>query len=114
MGKNPAFQFYPSDWSRDMDEHPLEVEGFWIRLCCRLWWSETPGQATKTLARWSKSLGIHHITCLKNMTYLRDNHIANIEIKDGLYTIVNRRMVRDYDIKVLRSKCGTLGGNPIS
>jgi len=27
MGKNPAFQFYPNDWARDLEEHTLEIEG---------------------------------------------------------------------------------------
>ena len=25
IGKNPAFQFYPGDWARDLEEHPLEI-----------------------------------------------------------------------------------------
>jgi hypothetical protein len=34
------------------------------------------------------------------------------EVTTTVITIVNRRMVRDHQIRVLRSKAGTLGGNP--
>ena len=139
MGKCPAFQFYPSDWTRDLEEHPLEIEGAWIRICCRLWWSETPGEISKSLTQWSKSLAIHHNTCLKIFAYLAKHNIATIditcqlptplpasylpcylpftgggkdEVRGKLLRVVNRRMVRDHEIRVLRSKSGTLGGNP--
>lgn len=59
MGKNPAFQFYPSDWTRDLDDEELETEGAWIRICCRLWWSETKGEMTKSLLEWSRILRTH-------------------------------------------------------
>jgi hypothetical protein len=112
IGKNPAFQFYPSDWTRDMEEHPLEIEGAWIRILCRLWWSDTPGQLTKSLTSWSRSLRIHHNTLLKTLRYIGDKGIGKVEIEGDVITVVNRRMVRDHEIRVLRSKAGTLGGNP--
>jgi len=56
MGKNPAFLFYPGDWTRDLDDQDLEVEGAWIRILCRLSWEEQRGIATKTLREWAHIL----------------------------------------------------------
>ena len=56
MGKNPAFLFYPADWRRDLDDSPLEIEGSWIRIICRLWDQPEKGKATKTLKEWSRIL----------------------------------------------------------
>jgi len=56
MGKSPAFQFYPNDWLRDMEEYPLEINGAWIVILCKLWWSETRGEVTKSLEEWSRIL----------------------------------------------------------
>lgn len=112
MGKNPAFQFYPADWTRDLHEHPLEVEGFWIRVCCQLWWSETRGSLTKSLSKWSRITGISSRKCKLLFAYLLKQNIADIQIDNNTYTVTSRRMVRDEHIRHVRSLAGSLGGNP--
>lgn len=113
MGKNPAFQFYPSDWTRDLDDQSLEVEGAWIRICCCLWWSETKGKATKSLQEWSRILRVHPTKGGLLLKLLLRKNIA-----DGVYldkqnvTIISRRMVRDNAISQIRQQVGKLGGNP--
>jgi hypothetical protein len=113
VGKNPAFLFYPADWQRDLTEHPLEMEGALIRICCKLWFSETPGRMTKPLRRWSKLLGLHHNTCLKVFSYLSSNHLCNIEVNQDLYTIVNIRLEKEAHILKVRQEAGKKGGNPM-
>jgi hypothetical protein len=113
MGKNPAFQFYPSDWTRDLDDQDIEVEGAWIRICCRLWWSETKGKATKPLWEWARIL---------RKTKKKTRDILEILIRKGIssgdvldnqnITIISRRMVRDFEISQIRKDVGKLGGNP--
>lgn len=112
MGKNPAFQFYPSDWSRDLQEHPLEIEGAWIRICCRLWWSDTPGTLEKPLRFWSDLLRIHGNKTLGIVRHLGRERIADIVEDNGLIRITSRRMVHDEIIRDIRRKAGLLGGNP--
>ena len=112
MGKNPAFQFYPSDWQRDMIEHPLEVEGFWIRICCLLWWSPTRGSATKPANIWANIAAISPQKCRLLFAYLLKHNIADIEIDNDVYKVTSRRMVRDDYIRKIRSEAGSLGGNP--
>lgn len=112
MGKNPAFQFYPADWQRDLSEHPLEIEGAWIRICCALWWSETPGSATKPLTNWSRILRVGEKKSLSIITYLLNQKIAEVVIQDSTITITSRRMVKDEHIRNIRRCAGSKGGNP--
>lgn len=78
MNKAPAFQFYPNDWSRDLEEHPLEIEGAWIRIICKLSWSETRGTLTKTLTQWSRILRVGERKGLSILNYLFEQKIADV------------------------------------
>lgn len=110
--KAPAFQFYPSDWIRDLQEHPLEIEGAWIRICSTLWFEPDRGTATKTLTKWARVMRVGEKKSLSILTYLLDSGIADGNVNGTTITITSRRMVRDSYISNLRSKCGHLGGNP--
>ena len=113
MGKNPAFQFYPSDWTRDLDDYPLEIEGAWIRICCRLWWSETPGCLTKTLKEWSRILRKTEKKTKEILHFLIEKHISGGHNLDNQnITINSKRMIEDDRIRKIRQEVGKLGGNP--
>jgi hypothetical protein len=111
MGKNPAFQFYPSDWQRDLDDHPLEIEGAWIRICGRLFW--TGGKSTKNLEEWARILRKNSKKTLEILLYLQTKNIGDLVIQNNEITITCRRMVRDENIRKIRTNAGIKGGNPI-
>jgi hypothetical protein len=111
-GKNPAFLFYPGDWERDLDEHPLEIEGAWIRICCKLWWSETRGSASKTLDQWSRVLRVTPKKTERILEYLSQHSIATLVKQNLTITITSSRMVRDEHIRTVRKEAGSKGGNP--
>ena len=112
MGKAPAFQFYPADWQRDLSEHPLEIEGAWIRICCALWWSDTPGKTTKPLTNWARILRVGEKKSLSIISYLLNLNIAEVDIQNQNITITSRRIVRDEYIRNIRRNAGQMGGNP--
>jgi hypothetical protein len=112
MSKAPSFQFYPADWQRDLSEHPLEIEGAWIRICCALWWSETPGISTKPLTNWARVLRVGEKKSLSIITYLLNQKIAEVDIQNTTITIISRRMVHDEYIRNIRRCAGSKGGNP--
>jgi len=113
MGKNPAFQFYPSDWTRDMDDHDLEIQGAWIAIICRLWWSDTRGEATKTLKEWSRVLRRSEKKSREILNFLLDKGIASGSVLDNQkITIISRKLVEMERISALRREVGKLGGNP--
>ncbi len=112
MGKNPAFQFYPSDWSRDLEEHPLEIEGAWIRICCKLWWEETRGRSTKKIENWARILREKNKKTMQIISYLDKQNIADVLIENDDITISCRRMIKDEYIRNIRACAGSKGGNP--
>lgn len=119
IGKNPAFQFYPSDWCRDLEEHPLEIEGAWIRICCKLWWSDTRGKLSRTIDQWAKILRIDQGKAFEIIQYIATEKIGNVEINGALgfslgfpspndfITVISRRMLadeRDRNLNTLRQR----------
>lgn len=100
MLKNPAFQFYPNDWTRDLEEHPLEIEGAWIRLCCKLWWSYTKGKMTRTITQWSKILREPENETNRILEYIKNERIGDISSDgNGNVTVISRRMISDEKIR---------------
>jgi len=112
MGKNPAFLFYPGDWERDLEEHPLEIEGAWIRICCKLWWSDKRGVASKTLDQWSRVLRLTPKKTEKILEYLSQHSVATLVKQNSTIEITCRRIVRDEYIRTVRKAAGSKGGNP--
>jgi hypothetical protein len=113
VGKTPAFQFFPGDWTRDLDDQDLQVEGAWIRICCRLWWSETRGQATKPLREWARILRKTERKTKEILQILIEKGIASGSVLDNQnVTIISRRIVKDARISQIRREAGKMGGNP--
>lgn len=111
MGKNPAFLFYPGDWTRDLGDQPHEIGGAWMLILCSLFWDG--GRQTKTIQEWAKILRETRKKTEKILNFLREKHIADFEVLDNQnVTIISRRMVRDFEISKLRKEVGRLGGNP--
>lgn len=95
MGKAPADQFYWQDWSRDLEEHPLEIEGAWIRLCCKLWWSDTRGEAEKTAEQWGRILRVEREKAEEILNYIKNEKIGDVTFGNKKVTVACRRMVRN-------------------
>lgn len=101
MSKAPAFQFYPNDWSRDLEEHPLEIEGAWIRICCKLWYTQDRCSITKTLEQWGRILHVPYTKALAILQYISDEKIGDVTFRNGDITVLSRRMERDEHDRVL-------------
>ncbi len=95
MGKAPADQFYWQDWARDLEEHPLEIEGAWIRICCKLWFSETRGEATKSSEQWARILRVDPAKAMEMIEYISEEKIGDVTVCNKKVTVACRRMVRD-------------------
>lgn len=99
MTKSDSSNFYWMDWTRDLLEHPLEIEGAWIRICCKLHFSEDRGQMSKDASQWARILGISETRTLEILDYIRAESIGTVLgdlIKgNGKITVANRRMVRE-------------------
>ena len=68
-------------------------------IICKLWWSPTCGELTRTLKQWGKVLGETPDKTREILTYIRDEEIGEITgdlSADGKITIMSRRMFRDF------------------
>lgn len=83
------------DWSRDLEEHPLKIEGAWIRICCKLWWSETRGEITKSPVQWGRLLGVSKAEAMGILGYIKTEKIGDVTFRNPKVTVACRRMVRD-------------------
>lgn len=52
MGKNPAFQYYPSDFDRDTSTVSLAATGAWIRIMNAMWYTPNRGEITCSVDRY--------------------------------------------------------------
>lgn len=100
MGKRPADPFYWNDWERDMKHHPLEINGAWILICCKLAFAKTYGEDTKSLDEWRRVLSESPKECIRILQYLKDKEIGDVDIPPhprlhDPVKVVCRRMVRD-------------------
>lgn len=114
--KLPAFQFYPADWRKDPGVQSLSYHdrGVWFEILCLMHESEQRGRLLlngkpmpdEALAR---LLGLDKQILTKTLTTILSYGVASRAL-DG--ALVNRRMVRDDELRKLRREVGKLGGNP--
>lgn len=114
MGKQPAFQFYTGDWVQDTRSLSLATKGAWIDILCALWRSQTRGSLTLPILGWARLISatvdqteavikelvdMHICKCVMvpvcNGTSVTRN--ANITDRNENITLINRRMVREYN-----------------
>jgi DNA-binding Lrp family transcriptional regulator len=114
--KLPAFQFYPADWRKDPGVQSLSFHdrGVWFEILCLMHESDQRGRLLlngkpmpdEALAR---LLGLDKQTLTKTLSTLIDFGVAS---RDENGALVNRRMVRDENLRKIRQEAGKLGGNP--
>ena len=115
--KLPAFQLYPGDWRKDPGVQALDYEyrGIWFEILLLMHESDQRGKLLlngkpmpeDALAR---LLGLDKQKLTKAITTLLEYGVAGIDSETG--AIINRRMVRDEEIRKTRQECGKRGGNP--
>lgn len=111
----PYMPFYVGDWRKAPDIRSLSLEErcLWFEMLCLMWESPRRGFLTvdgksplddNTLGR---MLGEQNFVITKIKQVLEQKNIYSIEETTGI--IFNRRMVRDEEIRISRSKAGVLG-----
>ena len=114
--KRPSFQFYPGDWLNDSALRMCSVpaRGLWIEMLCLM------HQGSK----YGHLLVNHQVIPLDNLARMIGATKTEVEAwlgeldSAGVYSktddgcIFSRRMIRDEELREIRSDCGKLGGNP--
>jgi hypothetical protein len=107
MAKAPAFQFYAKDWLADLSEHPLEIEGAWIRFCAKAWLDDTKCSLSLTLEQWGRLFRCLPEDAARILRYIGDEKIGEISANSNAFsrdsnekiTITCRRMRDEESIK---------------
>jgi hypothetical protein len=115
--KLPAFQFYPGDWRKDPGLQSLSYHdrGVWMEILCIMFESEQRGKLMlngkampqEALAR---LLGLDNQILTTTLTTLLTYGVASVDEETGAITC--RRMIRDENIRKVRTEAGKKGGNP--
>lgn len=111
--KRPAFQFYPSDWRKDMALQSCSVaaRGLWIDMLCIAHECDPYGHLTvngkpMSSAQIGRHTGLTQRECERLLVELADAGVSS-STDEGV--IFSRRMVRDEDLRNRRADGGKAG-----
>lgn len=117
MSKLPAFQVYPGDWRKDPGVQSLDFHdrGVWWEMLCLMHESERRGVLVlngraMTEESLSRLLGLDKQILTNTLTNILTLGVASREEDTG--AIYCRRMVRDENLRQVRTESGKKGGNP--
>lgn len=117
MAKLPALQFYPGDWRKDIGVQSLTFHdrGVWFEILMLMHESERRGVLVLNghpmpIESLGRLLGLDNQTLNQTITNLLTYGVASSEPNGG--ALMCRRMVRDEEIRKVRTEVGKLGGNP--
>ncbi|MFC6225496.1 hypothetical protein ACFP2F_19775 [Hymenobacter artigasi] len=115
--KLPAIQFYPGDWHKDQGVQALDLaqRGAWFELLLMMHDSDERGvllvngqpMPDAVIAR---RLGLDNQTANQILTTLLTYGVASRRESDG--ALFCRRMVKDENLRRIRTEAGKKGGNP--
>ena len=115
--KLPAMQFYPADWRKDPGVQSLDFfeRGFWFELLCIMHESDERGVLVLNGKPMSDDIiarltGLDKQIATKTLTTLLSRGVADRRGSDN--ALYSRRMVRDEEVRQIRTRAGKLGGNP--
>jgi len=111
--KLPHIQLYTGDWMKDpkLSMCAPATRGVWIDLLCAMHEQDRVGElrgTTEQIARLARCTPVELVAAL---TDLQTNRAAEVERRNGVYIIINRRMVRDAEERALKAASGSKGGS---
>ncbi len=116
--KLPAIQFYPGDWHKDQGVQALDLlqRGAWFELLLMMHDSDERGvlfvngqpMPDAVIAR---RLGLDNQSANQILTTLLTYGVASRRDSDG--ALFCRRMVKDENLRQVRTAAGKKGGNPL-
>lgn len=99
MPKLPYMKFYVNDWHSDcqLAMCSLAARGCWLELLCGMHNLDQSGVITGTADQIARICRCSCVEFVQAVNELRANHVGEITERNGVYTIVNRRMKREYE-----------------
>lgn len=116
--KLPAIQFYPGDWHKDQGVQALDLmqRGAWFELLLMMHDSDERGVllvngSPMPDAVIARRLGLDNQSANQILTTLLEYGVASRRESDG--ALYCRRMVKDENLRRVRTAAGKKGGNPL-
>lgn len=99
MPKLPYMPFYVSDWMSDpqLAMCSLATRACWLELLCGMHSLGHMGVITGTADQLARVCRCSVAEFVQSANELQDYHVGEVSERDGKYTIVNRRMKREYE-----------------
>ena len=99
MPKLPYMQFYVSDWTSDcqLAMCSLSTRGCWLELLCGMHSLDHCGVITGTAEQLARVCRCSVVEFVQAVDELRSYRIGEITERNGVYTVVNRRMRREHE-----------------
>lgn len=118
MSKLPAIQFYVGDWLKDpaVRACSFAARGLWMDMLCLMWESPRRGYLEYRNGQPITAEVLNHMVggeVKQISTLLQEMDNLGVYSKTEEGVIFCRRMVRDEELRIVRSKAGSLGGNPL-
>jgi hypothetical protein len=100
--KLPAFQFYPGDWLKDPELSMCApaTRGIWIDILCAMHELGRSGQVTGTVDQLCRLCRCTAAEMSAALTELTNTKAALTSERNGVVTVINRRMQREHKERV--------------
>ena len=98
MPKLPYMKFYVNDWHTDcqLAMCSLAARACWLELLCGMHSLDQSGVITGTADQIARICRCSCVEFVQAVNELKTNHVGDITVRNGVYTIVNRRMKREH------------------
>lgn len=114
--KLPALPFYVGDWKKDPGIQCLDIidRGVWLEMLFLMWESPergyllTPSRKPFTEVQLSNAIRVPEVLLKQKLKHLLEQNIYSVREND--ISIYSRKMVKDEEIRVIRSESGKRGG----
>lgn len=108
--KQPYIPFYVGDYIKDTRKIPLAARGAWMDLLLFMWNEPVKGEIIGTIEEFSGILSCSVADCEFALGLLIEKNVCDHEkLPGGKIKIISRRMKKDVDISLKRSKSGKRG-----
>lgn len=111
--KHPYIPFYTGDWLKDprLSLCSPATRGVWIDLICAMHEFDRCGELRGTTEELARLARCSTVELTQALTELQNKRAADVLQRNGSWTIANRRMKREADIREKRKQAGSEGGS---
>lgn len=113
VSKQPYIPFYTGDWLKDpaISVCTPATRGVWIDLLCAMHEHGRSGELCGTATQLARLARCETSELIQALTELQTTSAAEVQNRNGSWTIANRRMQREASTREKRSLAGSQGGS---